>query len=204
MAIAGSNRRRFMSPTAKAKRPSKTRARWAVRRMPRAACLPWCRHGQGRASRPWHPKPPLPRGAQILPRTTPKGRRGASAVEFALILPVVITIVLGCVDFGRFAYTYIAVTNAARVGASFGSRNPVTSVTRPLWEQELRDAVEAEMGSAFDPGQITIPSPVITLEPGGLKRVHVEVSYPFETLVSWPLLPSNIVLTRAVEMRVIR
>jgi Flp pilus assembly protein TadG len=43
-------------------------------------------------------------------------RRGASATELAIILPLFITIVLSCVDFGRFAYTYIAVSNAARAG----------------------------------------------------------------------------------------
>ena len=45
-------------------------------------------------------------------------RRGVTAVEFALILPLLMTIVLGCVDYGRFAYDYIAVTNAARAGTS--------------------------------------------------------------------------------------
>ena len=31
------------------------------------------------------------------------------------------TLLLGAVDFGRFAYNYIAVTNAARAGAAFGA-----------------------------------------------------------------------------------
>jgi Flp pilus assembly protein TadG len=43
-----------------------------------------------------------------------RSRRGAAAVEFALILPLLVTLVLACVDFGQFAYNYIAVTNAAR------------------------------------------------------------------------------------------
>ena len=44
-------------------------------------------------------------------------RRGVSAVEFALILPLLLTLVGGAVDFGRCFYTHIAVTNAARAGA---------------------------------------------------------------------------------------
>ena len=57
-------------------------------------------------------------------------RRGAAAVEFAVILPLLVTIVLGCVDFGRFAYNYIALTNAARAGAAFGCMNVYTTATQ--------------------------------------------------------------------------
>jgi Flp pilus assembly protein TadG len=130
-------------------------------------------------------------------------RRGAAALEFALVLPLLITIVLGCVDFGRFAYTYIAVTNAARVGAGFGSSKPFTLVTRSIWQQQIRQAVVNEMGTPFESAEITMPAPVVTTESGGLKRVHVEVSYPFRTLVTWPGIPNDMTLTRAVEMRVI-
>ena len=130
-------------------------------------------------------------------------RRSAAAVEFALILPLLMTIVLACVDFGRFSYTYIAVTNGAREGAGFGSFHPVTSITRPVWEAQLRAAVEDEMGPAFEPNQITVIPDVISDGPG-LKRVTVEVSYPFETLVSWPTIPHSMTLVRTVEMRVIR
>ena len=56
-------------------------------------------------------------------------RRGAAAVELAMILPVLMTIVLGCVDFGRFAYNYIAVTNAARAGASYAIMNNYSPTT---------------------------------------------------------------------------
>lgn len=131
-------------------------------------------------------------------------RRGASALEFALILPLAITIVFGCVDFGRFAHKYIAVTNAARVGAGFASFNPVTATTLPAWQQAIREAIEAELSGLCAAGEITIAPPVVTTEPDGLKRVRVEVSCPFETLVQWHLLPQSMTLTRAVEMRVIR
>ncbi len=137
-------------------------------------------------------------------RGCPDRRRGAAALELALIMPLLMVIVLGCVDFGRFVYTYIAVTNAARVGASFGSTHPVTSITWPLWEQQIRDAIAAELGPAFDPAQIVVPAPVIKTDANALKRVSVQVSYPFATLVTWPALPNSITLTRTVQMRVIR
>src|SRR3972149_9802487 len=44
---------------------------------------------------------------------------GAASVEVASTLPLLILILLGTIDFGRFAYAAIAVTNAARTGAAF-------------------------------------------------------------------------------------
>jgi Flp pilus assembly protein TadG len=43
--------------------------------------------------------------------------RGAAAVEFALLLPVLLLIVGGIVDFGRFFYTQNITVNASREGA---------------------------------------------------------------------------------------
>jgi Flp pilus assembly protein TadG len=52
-----------------------------------------------------------------------KKSRGQSLVEFALILPILLLLVLGAMDIGRIITTKIAVTNAAREGANFLSRN---------------------------------------------------------------------------------
>ena len=41
-------------------------------------------------------------------------RRAASAAEFAIILPVLMMIVLGFIDFGRFAYHYVRSAEAAK------------------------------------------------------------------------------------------
>ncbi|MEW1954410.1 TadE/TadG family type IV pilus assembly protein [Terrabacter sp. NPDC080008] len=43
--------------------------------------------------------------------------RGAAAVELAIVLPVLFLVIGGIVDFGRFFFTQIQVTNAAREGA---------------------------------------------------------------------------------------
>jgi len=121
-----------------------------------------------------------------------------------LILPLLTAIVLGCIDFGRFAHSHIAVTNAARAGAGFASFHPVTATTQPVWEQRTREAVVAELGDTFDATKIDMPSPVMATDSDGLKRVSVQVTYPFETLVDWPGIPSQMNLSRTVEMRVIR
>lgn len=46
-----------------------------------------------------------------------RSERGAAAVEMALMLPVLILLIGGIVDFGRAYYTQIMLTNAAREGA---------------------------------------------------------------------------------------
>ncbi len=55
--------------------------------------------------------------------------RGAAAVEFALILPILIVLVLGIVEFGRVYNVQISVTNAAREGARSMAihNNPATA-----------------------------------------------------------------------------
>jgi len=47
--------------------------------------------------------------------------RGAAAVEFALIVPLLCLFLLGIIDFGRLWYTQINLTEAAREGARLES-----------------------------------------------------------------------------------
>ncbi len=42
---------------------------------------------------------------------------GSSAVEFALVLPVLVLLVFGIIEFGRAFNAYVTVTHAAREGA---------------------------------------------------------------------------------------
>jgi Flp pilus assembly protein TadG len=68
------------------------------------------RRARGRAS---------PRTRSLVPRS-----RGQAFVEFALILPVLLLILLAAIDFGRVLFSWIEVTNAAREGAAYAILNP--------------------------------------------------------------------------------
>lgn len=145
-----------------------------------------------------HPKGGLPRGLHQ--------RRGVSLLEFVIIMPILLALTLGAVDFGRFAITSIAVTNAARAGAAIGSVNSYTPDTFPAWEQKVRDAIVAEfsgMGN-FDAAQLDFPTPLIAADAGQPRRMRLVVSYPFETIAPWPLIPQTISISQAVEMPFIR
>jgi hypothetical protein len=62
------------------------------------------------------------------PRRHPEG--GGAAVEFALVLPLFMALVMGALDYGYFFFSQQVVTNAAREGA--GGGDTCISVGFPL------------------------------------------------------------------------
>jgi Flp pilus assembly protein TadG len=54
----------------------------------------------------------------------PRKEKGQSVVELAIILPLLLIILLGIIDFGRVFYAYVTVTNASREGARYGALHP--------------------------------------------------------------------------------
>ncbi len=51
----------------------------------------------------------------------PHDERGAAAVEFALVLPLLLTIVFGTIEWGYYFFTREIVVNSAREGARAGT-----------------------------------------------------------------------------------
>ena len=133
------------------------------------------------------------------------GRVATATTELAVILPVLLLLVLGAGDFGRFAYTYVSVTNAARAGGAYATMNPFTSGTQDAWQAAVQNAARQEM--AGQPGFVATDLAVTcseTIEATRLRQVTVETSYPFHTLIDWPGIPSSMTLHGKVVMRVIR
>jgi len=50
--------------------------------------------------------------------------RGTTLIEFALVVPVIILLLVGCLDFARGVNAYIVVANASREGARYASTQP--------------------------------------------------------------------------------
>ena len=132
-------------------------------------------------------------------------RGGMAATEFAIVLPVLVTLFLGATDFGRVSYSTIAIANAARGGAAYASMNPYDPSTQSAWTAGINQAVADELSqsSAFDTSKLTITI-TRTVESGGLSRVAVQVTYPFKTLIPWSFVPSSITLQETAVMRCIR
>ena len=50
--------------------------------------------------------------------------RGQTLAEFAIVLPVLMLIVLIGIDFGRAFFSWVTLTNAARIAANYAATNP--------------------------------------------------------------------------------
>jgi hypothetical protein len=83
--------------------------------------------------------------------------RGQSLIEFALLAPILLLLILGAMDFGRLFYTKIVITNAAREGANYLSRFPNEADNDYA---NMINVIEAEAtSSGIDPSMLTIPLP---------------------------------------------
>jgi Flp pilus assembly protein TadG len=108
--------------------------------------------------------------------------RGAAAVEFALILPVLLLILLGIIEFGRVYNAQMQLTAAARDGARVMSINSAPSTAAA----DARAATIASAGAlnpAVADSQINIavsPSSTGVCMPGALATVTV--TYPMQFL----------------------
>lgn len=67
----------------------------------------------------------------ISPMQRLKGEEGQDIVEFALVLPILMVLLFGIIDFGWIFYSTAMVGNAAREGARFAVMNYEDQVTTP-------------------------------------------------------------------------
>lgn len=135
-----------------------------------------------------------------LPQTPSNHRRkGVVLIELAFCLPLLILLLLGCIDVGRFTLRYICLTNAASEAATFASLNApgqFGSVTAWIAAIQQRAITESALLSPpLLPAEITVDTSV--LESG---LVSVQVQSSFETIVDWPGLPHTWTLTRKVVL----
>jgi hypothetical protein len=109
-----------------------------------------------------------------------RNHRGASAVEFALILPLLIVLLFGIVEFGLLMYNKAVITNASREGARAG----IVFSPRPD-----EAAINGVVRSYADPRVISFPTGVTNPDvPSGPctafgNNLIVDVSYPHQFLV---------------------
>ena len=124
-------------------------------------------------------------------------RRGAATVEMALVLPLLLALVLGVVEYGWMFLKFEQVANAARQGVRAGivAEATATSVTSAV------SSAMSAAGLASSGYTVTItPSNPMTLEPGQLLRVAVSVPYANIELVGTILLPTPTTLRSTVVM----
>lgn len=108
-----------------------------------------------------------------------RSQRGAAVVEFALVLPLLLVLLIGGIDMSLALYDKAVITNDSREGARAGivARNP------PISEAEIRQVVQAYTQSAlvnFGPHK---SQPSVSVEQGSLGAdltLKVSVNYTFQ------------------------
>lgn len=123
-------------------------------------------------------------------------RKGVAATELALLLPFLMFLFLVAVDFSRIFYFSIVVANCARNGAIYGRNDSTTAVDTAGIESAVRkDAVN------LNPTALKVFS--VTDNAANPSYVEVTVTYPFNTIASFPGIPSSYTLTRKLRMQVV-
>lgn len=113
-------------------------------------------------------------------KTGLRGRRGQSLVELALLLPFLLWICAGVVDFGRVYYYDIVAMNAARSGARVAADSSRSDIS-------VRAAVRADAGSSLSLSDADIAiSPIAPRAAGS--DVRVTITYAFTPIT--PLIGS--------------
>jgi len=116
------------------------------------------------------------RGALVARRH----HRGQNAVEMALVLPVVIFVIIGVVEFSRAMFVRSVVYNAAREGARY-------AILHPTDETGIANAAKRYAhGLKKNQMSVSVSYPDDTTEKDD--RVRVTVTYSLQTVI--PGIPS--------------
>ena len=117
----------------------------------------------------------------------PRRERAAAAVEMAIVLPLLLLIVGGIIDFGRFFYTQNIVVNAAREGA----RSRALGYTTAAADTRISQSLTGVQGGANTNTYSLVQGTANTLttnancpsSPGPLDRQRVTVKVPGFTYI---------------------
>jgi Flp pilus assembly protein TadG len=125
-----------------------------------------------------------------------KREDGAAAVEFALVLPILIVLVFGIIEFGLALYNKEVITNASREGARAGivqaTPRPTTTYIEGVAKDYLKmaawDESNASVSVTIDPDPPGTPGACGSYPNPSLQPLKVKVDYPY----SFSVLPNFI------------
>ena len=123
-----------------------------------------------------------------MKKTIIKDQNGGAAVEFALILPLLIFLLFGIVEFGLLQYNKLILTNASREGARAGVVMRIPRLN-DLEIQTVANQYAQKYLVTFCSGTISFDPPISPDEstrqganPSGTNLI-LTVKYPYDFLV---------------------
>jgi Flp pilus assembly protein TadG len=123
--------------------------------------------------------------------------RGASAVEFALLLPLLMMILFGIIEFGMALYRQAILTNASREGARLGIVQSVPAIT----DAQINTRIDTYLTAAgIAPGSVTRAiSPIVPVT-GTPVTVTLTLPYTYVVLPGLTSITPTINLTASTVM----
>ena len=112
------------------------------------------------------------------------GDRGASAVEFALVVPILLVVVFGIINFGALFSQKLALNNAVREGA----RAAVVAGSGPTADvsAEVHSALVGTL--AMDPANVmVVDDAACAADPGTGQDLTVTASFSADLLIPMPI-----------------
>ena len=118
-------------------------------------------------------------------------QRGQSIVEFALLLPVFLLLLVTALDLGRLFFAYVSIENASKEAAQFGATAPKCDVaaTGCADPNNVQWRVESEMGGTFptadEHGDVPAAERDSSRLPGAVPgggQLPRQVEYPFDVV----------------------
>ena len=134
-------------------------------------------------------------------------RRGANAIEFALLCPWYIFLFVGAIDFGFYSYALIATQNAARVAAMYSAASVSSAADAATTCSYALDQLRGlpNVGSALTTcaARPLIVTASLISGPDGAYATSVTVAYTTPQMIPMPgLIPGQLTIYRTVQMKV--
>ena len=93
-----------------------------------------------------------------------KNFKGQALVEMALVLPIILLVIMGMVEFGRIFNAYLIVTNASREGARIAIvggtdtdiNNSIINTTNTLRQEDMSISITPVIASRTRGAQVTV------------------------------------------------
>ena len=134
---------------------------------------------------------------------------GGAMVELAVVLPVLILIAIGVMDYGRVFFTSIAVANAARAGAEWGTAqtgnyaNQTSIQNFAKYDGAEAGAITVTSSTTCKCGNATVTCAGSTCAGYGVPRVYVAVTATKKVglILRYPGLPDTVTITRTATFR---
>ena len=127
-------------------------------------------------------------------------QRGMAAIEFAIVLPVLVSLIFGSIEFSLLLYNQQIITNASREGARFG----ILMATPRNSANQIRATVENYCGGHLVSFGADIPPSVDVTGAGGNSgddlTVRVTHNYDFLVLSNLGFGPKDLVAQTVMKM----